>query len=134
MLNPVSVNDRYMVNILEIADPFRYEPGRYGHIAHAEEIFHLGGKYRKRDAACESYDYRIWYEFEYRTHLAQTHDDKYDSCHDGGKGEPLNAVLGDNSGNDYDECPCRTSYKESGTSENGDEKSGHYGGYKSLLR
>lgn len=58
-----------MVNILEIADPFRYESGRYGHIAHAEEIFHLGGKYRKRDAACESYDYRIWYELEYRPFL-----------------------------------------------------------------
>ncbi len=109
-----------MTNILEITDPFWNKSGWYSNITHAEEVFHLRGENSECNAARKTYYYRIRDEFEYCAHLAQSHDDKYDSGHDGGKCEALNSILGDNSGYDNYECTSRPTDQKSRSSEYGD--------------
>jgi hypothetical protein len=99
--------------ILEIADPLRDETRRYLKIKwKSEEILHLSREDGQSDTTCETYDYRIWYELEDRSHLAETHSYEEHTCHDCSDDEALHSILAHNTGNDYDKRSSRTSDKE----------------------
>ena len=105
-------------DVIEIACPLGNESCRHFQVKRkTEEILHLSGKYRQGDTAGESDHYRIRYELEYHTHLAQSHHHEKYSRHNGGDDEALHSVLADDAGHNHNESTCRAAYKEVGTSK-----------------
>ena len=92
--------------------------------AQAEEIADLSAGNENGDAVGETDDYGTREVFDDSAHAGDTEKNEENAGHHGALEEAVDAVLGDDSGNDDDEGACGTANLRFGTAQSGDEEAG----------
>jgi hypothetical protein len=112
---------------------FQERPGHRSH-AQAQKVLDLGGEDDDRDSACESGHDGIGDEFDRASETGETHRDQEHSGHQSADGEPVHAVLLDDSVDDHDESAGGAADLNAAASQERDEESGHERGDEALFR
>jgi hypothetical protein len=99
-----------------------------------EKILDLRAGDEDGDAIGEADDYGPRDKFHARTQSSDAHDDEQDAGHNGDHEEAVNAVRGDDAGDDDDEGAGGAADLSLGSAKGGDEEAGNNGAVDASLR
>ena len=100
----------------------------------AEKIFDLGARDQDRDAVGKSDYDRARNKLHRCAHTGCAQDDEYRARHDRTHVQAVDAVYGDDAGDDDDKCTCRPADLSLRSAQSGDQEPGHDGAIDAGLR
>ncbi len=101
--------------------------------AQAEQVPDLSAGDQDGNAVGEADDHRAWKILHRGAHAGDAEKDEQNAGHHGAHEEAVDAVFGDNAGNDYDECAGRPADLRFGAAESGHDESSDDGAIDSGL-